>query len=289
MITYKTALELAGISATVTETPAGFRIELARDTTEEDQQVALELATSVYDFALDRSPEEAAANANVFSLVTKDSPRYAELAADANESSLDDDEAFEPEEEEDEEAPEGEEDEGEEEELEDEEDEEDLEDRDLKVLIGPEHHKMATKLYVGLCNNQNLARFPAFTIDLDQFLQRYYVRPPAGAGFDGEADFETESASADGAKECACGICEACIEDQVKDSLIEEVATMVAAELAKGKKKQKKGRSGFLSMLMKAISGDQGDAIIKAWENGEKDELKELMGEVNDKLIVAKD
>lgn len=261
---FSQALDAVNIKNTTIETPAGLRVIL-EEASENAIQLTTDLACSVYGFAVDKGEGAEVASSGIIHLVSPDSPRFAELAAaDANVNSEEDDDVFPEDEDEDEADGEG----GEE--GEDEEEPEELEDRDLKVLIGPEHHKMATKLYVGLCNNQNLARFPAFTIDLDQFLQRYYVRPPVGSDFD-TSDFG-EEASVEQVPFTAE------LASQLKDFLAEEIA-----------KKQKNGRAGFLSALMKLISGDEGDSIVAAFDQGDTEKLKELMStQVISKLQASK-
>lgn len=62
------------------------------------------------------------------------------------------------------------------------------------------------------------------------------------------------------------------------------VDAVVIAAVEVAKKKQKNGRAGLLSALMKAISGDAGDAIVKAWDDGDSEKLKELLGSATDKV-----
>ena len=254
MLTFSKALELTNIKHKIVETPAGFTVQLLEEasTDASSVQCLLDLATSVYGYALDQRSSETASSEVVFYFVTKDSPRYVELA-DANTNSEEDDEIFD---DDGDEADDGsEEGEGEAEDEEDDEGEE-LEDRDLRVLIGPEHHKMAQKIYNSVCNNDNLGKYPAFLIDFDQFLQRYFKRPPVGHDFD-SSEFG-EEANAEVA------------------ALIEEA------------KKQKNGRAGFLSMFMKLISGDEGDSIVNAFDAGDSEKLQELLGIAVGKAKAAK-
>lgn len=272
MFTFSQSLDLLNIKHSMEETPAGLTLRIFEGASADAVQCVTDLATSVYGFAVDQLGEEVASS-NIIHLVTKDSPRYLELAADANFSSEEDDEVFaeeEPDEVDGEAGEEGEESDEDEEE----DDEEDLGARDLKVLIGPEHHKMATKLYVGLCNNQNLARFPAFTIDLDQFLQRYYVRPPVGSDFD-TADFGEEASAVEVVESVPFN---AELASKLGDFLNEEIA----------KKGNKSGRAGFLSVLMKLISGDEGESIVNAFDAGDDEKLRGLMTEIVGKIKAVK-
>lgn len=128
----------------------------------------------------------------------------------------------------------------------------------LKVLTSADHHKMASKLFAQLGEGANLAQYPQFLIDFDKFLQTY-------GGLTGAASRSNKSSD----------------EEASFDNILE-----LASEEVAGKKKKgfKKGRSGLLSALMKLMSGDTGDSILKAWDAQDSDKLTKLMGEAIDKM-----
>lgn len=294
MLTFKSALSHMGIKATVTDSIDGVRVQLE---TASDLKMVSELATSVYGMVIDKEGVVGeTASATTLVLVEQASPRYVQIletAAAEDEEGDDDGEADDLFEEEDEGGAEGEE--GDEAPAEDEEpNEDDDEDAgaelpgggdDLKVLTEGEHHKIAAKLYAGLCNNSDMSKYPRFLLGFDRFLGEFYVKPKGG-NLEGEEDHGAEFASLL-TKECSCGkgelacTCEgADFEPSPED--LREVARF-ALELAK-KKKGKKGRAGFLSVMMKHIAGDAGEALVRAWESGDQETVISGLGAIGRKI-----
>lgn len=126
-------------------------------------------------------------------------------------------------------------------------------DGSLRYLNTSEGHKFAQRIYTNMLGNQDMARYAQFLIDLDKFFGSYVNKDAADFG---ARKKRIESAAA-----------------EIADDLnIDEEAIIEEA-----KKKKKKGRAGLLSALMKAISGDAGDALVSAWDNGDAAKLKELL------------
>lgn len=144
------------------------------------------------------------------------------------------------------------------EDVEDEEEEEDAEPvinskkATLKVLVNPEMHKLASRIYGTVNKSDNMSTFMEFLREFDALLNDYSTN-------------NTENAKPRGASE-------------------EEAAALleVATEYLEHAKafKYKEGRAGLLSALMKSISGDRGDAITKAWDNKDANKLEDLFAPV---------
>lgn len=163
-------------------------------------------------------------------------------------------------------------DEDEEEEDEDTEDEEESEDeedsddrsvnaidedgRSLKVLVTPDSHKFASKIYHGMLGNDDLSRYPAFMLDLDNFLSVYRNKnPEKNDGID-VASFLTTTESHP------------------------EIASFFEAA-----KKGKSGRSLFLSTLMGKLSSGDGEDAIAAFTSGNVEKFADAMGKIVESLL----
>lgn len=122
----------------------------------------------------------------------------------------------------------------------------------LKVLVNPEMHKLASRIYGTVNKSDNMSTFMEFLREFDALLNEYSTDNP-------------ENAQPRGASE-------------------EEAAALleVATEYLEHAKafKYKEGRAGLLSALMKSLSGDKGDAITKAWDNRNADKLEDLFAPV---------
>ena len=175
MLQIKKVLEVSGIKVTASDNPTGVVLSF-ESASAENVDFARELALNVFGYAIRPQNAEVASSCDFLELVSPSSPDYHDvLIASAELADANDDTEEEVEEEEEEEvAPKGK---GapadDEEEIEDEDPKAELEDRSLRVLTGAEHHKMVAKIYMGLCNNKDMAKYPAFTIDFDQFLRRF--------------------------------------------------------------------------------------------------------------------
>lgn len=130
--------------------------------------------------------------------------------------------------------------------------------RSLKVLASPESHRFAAKIFQDMLGNDNMAGYAAFLQDFDRFLVQHKGRGDIAFGGKRKKDSEISSE---------------------EDDFFE-----VAFDLIETAKKKKEGRAGLLSALMKAISGDAGDAIVKAWDAGDAEKLKELLGSATEKV-----
>lgn len=137
----------------------------------------------------------------------------------------------------------------------------------LHVLTTPEMHKMAGRLYSTLAESSNMARYVTFLQELDTLLHRYGGLPAAprtdpNAGLPGSA------------------------EDTAMDVLFQRMEhAALTLEEARGKKKKghNKGRSGLLSAIMKALSGD--DSLQQAWDNVAVEDFKVALEKVADKVL----
>lgn len=127
---------------------------------------------------------------------------------------------------------------------------------DLEILTDGKSHKMAQNLFA-MIGNESMSRYPSFLSDFDQLLVKYKS---------GEANASKESVD----------------DDEDFEEAMAELAS--AVELAKGKK-EKSPRSLFLAELMKTISGDTGENIIRQWREGRFDKFKGSMVKVAELLV----
>jgi hypothetical protein len=125
----------------------------------------------------------------------------------------------------------------------------------LKVLVNPEMHKMASRLYGTINPSTNMSTFMEFIKDLDFLLNEYSVT-------------NSNVAQPKGVKEEAFSAFEEALAE------VEEAKAF----------KYKEGRSGLLSALMKSLSGDVGEAITEAWNSKKPEKLNDLMQPVIKKL-----
>lgn len=129
-------------------------------------------------------------------------------------------------------------------------------DGDLAILTDTKGHKMAANLY-SMIGNESMARYPSFLRDFDSLLVKYQSAESDSSSKETEDDTDFEEAMA-------------------------EIAS--AIELAKGKK-EKSPRQLFLAELMKTISGDSGENIIRQWREGRFDKFKGSMVKVAQSLV----
>ena len=129
-------------------------------------------------------------------------------------------------------------------------------DGDLAILTDSKGHKMASNLYA-MIGNESMARYPSFLRDFDSLLVKYQSAESDSSSKETDDDTDFEEAMA-------------------------EIAS--AIELAKGKK-EKSPRQLFLAELMKTISGDSGENIIRQWREGRFDKFKGSMVKVAQSLV----
>ena len=137
----------------------------------------------------------------------------------------------------------------------------------LQVLTTPEMHKMAGRLYSTLAESSNMARYVTFLQELDTLLHRYGGLP-AAPRTDPNAGLPNSA------------------EDTAMDVLFRRMEhAALTLEEARGKKKKghKKGRSGLLSVIMKALSGD--DNLQQAWDNVAVEDFKTALDKVVNKVL----
>lgn len=127
----------------------------------------------------------------------------------------------------------------------------------LKVLVTPDMHKMASRLYSVLGDVDNMSDYVTYMRDLDELLHRYGGIQAKPKGEDDEDDKEA--------------------------AFLVEMATLAThLETAKKKKKDgknggwKEGRSGLLSALM----GKLGDRVQQTWDKVLPEDFKAAMSDV---------
>ena len=149
--------------------------------------------------------------------------------------------------------------------------------RALRVLSSSESHRFAQKIYQSMLGNDNMGGYAAFLQDFDRFLLTH--KGKGDIAFGGKKRNEEAS--------------EETVEQRISANFLElmekayavdlpwavpnadDAIVVAAVEIAK--KKQKNGRAGLLSALMKAISGDAGDAAVKAWDDKDSEKLNEVL------------
>lgn len=122
----------------------------------------------------------------------------------------------------------------------------------LKVLVNPEMHKLASRIYGTVNKSDNMSTFMEFLREFDALLN----------------DYSTDNA--DNAKPRGAS-------EEEAAALLEVASEYL--EVAKAFK-YKEGRAGLLSALMKSLSGDKGEAITKAWDGKNADKLESLFAPV---------
>ena len=177
----------------------------------------------------------------------------------------------------------------------------------LQVLTTPEMHKMAGRIYSTLAESSNMARYVTFLTELDSLLGRYGGLPAAprvGVDVPLPEEASTDDMSTgvvlrpDGtfmlsANKLTLASGSATNEQAMQmfigglaaiDVNLGEVAASYLEE-AKGKKKggHKEGRSGLLSAIMKALSGD--DRLQSSWDKIAVDDFKSALNSVADKVV----
>jgi hypothetical protein len=163
-------------------------------------------------------------------------------------------------------------------------------DSKLKVLGNPEMMKFANKVFDMVSPGEDKSNYAAFLYNFDDFLLMH--QPDSSYTETDEPD--------DGDDEDLGG---SSISEMAKMRFGEfikafpgDIETAAAhfinydgrlpLELARGKKKKgKNGRSAFLSVLMKGMSGDAGNDAIMAYGSGDKDKLKTALSHVVDKIV----
>lgn len=118
--------------------------------------------------------------------------------------------------------------------------------RSLKVLVTPDSHKFAAKVFHQMLGNEDLSRYPAFMMDMDRFLSQYKNNSPAPKNVD--------------------------------------IASILGINIEIAKK-SKSPRGAFLSKLMGYLSSDAGNKMIDAYSKGDVDGFADAFGDVITKLI----
>jgi hypothetical protein len=155
--------------------------------------------------------------------------------------------------------------------------------RHMRILVTQESHRFAQKIYQNMLGNENMAGYAAFLNDLDRFLNTH--KGSGDLAFSGKRRGSEEASTAEGRillnflelMEYANAGELPWATDNADDAIV-----VAAVEIAK--KKQKNGRAGLLSALMKAISGDAGDAAVKAWDDKDSEKLSEVLTEAVKKV-----
>lgn len=134
----------------------------------------------------------------------------------------------------------------------------------LRVLITPEMHKVASRIFAMLGDSADMAAYASFLRAFDNLLVQYGGIAAQPRNPDSEETKEAITESAFAIEMAALG-----------DLLIEE-----ARRRKKKKKGWNEGRSGLLSAIMKGLSGEKGERIQSAWDNLKPDAFSEAMGNV---------
>lgn len=150
----------------------------------------------------------------------------------------------------------------------------------LRVLVDSDGHRFAEKIYTGMLQHDTDRKgYASYLYGLDNFLFTY--RNPTPPKDEPDDDAELASVTGDLAfatTDLLIQLGQLPDEDRTSLEYLTKLLLSPEGETARKKKgggKEKGGRSGFLSKLMKAMSTSAGEKAVRAWENGDADELAE--------------
>lgn len=149
--------------------------------------------------------------------------------------------------------------------------------RQMRILVSQEAHRFAQKIYQNMLGNENMAGYAAFLHDLDRFLHNH--KGDGDLTFSGKRRGNSEEASTPESRVLLnfMELMENASAGELPWAANDASDAIIVAAVEIAKKKQKNGRAGLLSALMKAISGDAGDAAVKAWDDKDSEKLHEIL------------